>query len=132
MANRLCLHHKAQHNSVFKASMSPFLGLQGLDIAVVKATTSAFHVAPKEKHVRTLKMAVYPGGQHRGTTYIITELISRLHQSTDWLVSASRPPRSSMLLQAIGFYLIQQLMAHDVPPQLSDAGCPSYMCKRTW
>ena len=64
------------------------LGLQGLDIAVVKATTSAFHVAPKEKHVRTLKMAVYPGSQHRGTTYIITELISRLHQSTDWLVSA--------------------------------------------
>lgn len=74
----------------------PFVALQGLDIAVVKATTSAFHVAPKEKHVRTLKMAVYPGGQHRGTTYIITELISRLHQSTDWLVSASLPQATNL------------------------------------
>ncbi|KAK9841579.1 hypothetical protein WJX74_008216 [Apatococcus lobatus] len=83
---------------------------KGLDIAVVKATTSAFHVAPKEKHVRTLKMAVYPGGQHRGTTYIITELISRLHQSTDWLTALKTLMVLHRLMRETDISFMQELL----------------------
>lgn len=38
-------------------------GVQELDIAIVKATTSQFHVQPKEKHVRskhTLQVSLWP------------------------------------------------------------------------
>lgn len=30
-----------------------YLCLQDLDVAIIKATTSQFHVVPKEKHVRS-------------------------------------------------------------------------------
>ena len=31
----------------------PLLAVQNVDIAIIKATTSKFHVVPKEKHVRS-------------------------------------------------------------------------------
>ncbi|KAK9813333.1 hypothetical protein WJX73_000925 [Symbiochloris irregularis] len=56
-----------------------------LDIAIVKATTSQFHVQPKEKHVRTLKGAVTPAQPRRQVTYIISEVVKRMKEASDWL-----------------------------------------------
>lgn len=58
-----------------------------LDVAIVKATTSQFHVVPKEKHVRTLKNAVHPAKPRREVHYIIQELLKRLHSATDWVTA---------------------------------------------
>lgn len=58
-----------------------------LNVAVIKATTSQFHVVPKEKHVRTLKLGVQPSQGRRNVLHIITELHRRLQESTDWLTA---------------------------------------------
>lgn len=58
-----------------------------LNVAIIKATTSQFHVVPKEKHVQTLKLAVHPSRPRRDVTHIITELHRRLLEATDWLTA---------------------------------------------
>ncbi|PSC73445.1 clathrin assembly [Micractinium conductrix] len=58
-----------------------------LNVAIIKATTSQFHVVPKEKHVRTLKLAVNPARPHRDIIHVITELHRRLQDATDWLTA---------------------------------------------
>ena len=59
---------------------------QDLDVAIIKATSSAAHVAPKEKHVATLKAAVGPQAPRARVTYVCQELRTRLRSATDWLV----------------------------------------------
>lgn len=59
---------------------------QDLDIAIIKATSSATHVAPKEKHVATLKAAVGPQAPRAQVSYVCRELRARLRSATDWLV----------------------------------------------
>ncbi|KAK9806363.1 hypothetical protein WJX72_011503 [[Myrmecia] bisecta] len=58
-----------------------------LDIAIIKSTTSQFHVVPKEKHVRTLKGAVHPAQPRTQVGYVIGELVQRLHKATDWVTA---------------------------------------------
>ena len=59
---------------------------QDLDVAIIKATSSATHVAPKEKHVATLKYAVGPQAPRAQVAYVCRELRARLRSATDWLV----------------------------------------------
>ena len=59
---------------------------QDLDVAIIKATSSATHVAPKEKHVATLKAAVGPQAPRAQVSYVCRELRARLRSATDWLV----------------------------------------------
>jgi len=58
-----------------------------LDVAVIKATSSATHTAPKEKHVLTLRAAVGAGAPRARVAYVNAQLVSRLRSATDWLVS---------------------------------------------
>lgn len=60
-------------------------GTSEIDVAMIKATTPQYHVVPKEKHVRTLKMFVHPSQPRPQVTYVITELLKRLHEAQDWL-----------------------------------------------
>ena len=54
-----------------------------VDVALIKATTSRFHVVPKEKHVITLKQAA---SEPRGRgPYVATETLRRLRSPSDWL-----------------------------------------------
>ena len=82
---------------------------QYMDVAVIKATTSQFHVVPKEKHVRSKllssaagylcrtgeeKMAdpgaalkeVVRNQNRQDVQYVIGELMKRLRSANDWLV----------------------------------------------
>lgn len=63
---------------------------QDLDVAIIKATSSATHVAPKEKHVATLKAAVGPQAPRAQVSYLCRELRARLRSATDWLVREIR------------------------------------------
>ena len=53
-----------------------------IDIAAMKATSSRFHVIPKEKHVVTLKFAA----AQSMASYVASSLLQRLHdERSDWL-----------------------------------------------
>ncbi|KFM23327.1 Putative clathrin assembly protein [Auxenochlorella protothecoides] len=58
-----------------------------LDVALVKATTPQTRVPPKEKHVRTLKLAVSGGGGSGSASYVVSHLLQRLHNASDWLTA---------------------------------------------
>ncbi|KAL6779089.1 hypothetical protein ACKKBF_B18805 [Auxenochlorella protothecoides x Auxenochlorella symbiontica] len=58
-----------------------------LDVALVKATTPQTRVPPKEKHVRTLKLAVSGGGGGGSASYVVSHLLQRLHNASDWLTA---------------------------------------------
>eukprot|EP00884_Botryococcus_braunii_P012856 jgi/Botrbrau1/21571/Bobra.174_2s0068.2 len=83
----------------------------GLDVAVIKATTSQFHVPPKEKHVRTLKGAVHPE-QGYYVTYVIKELVKRLHLATDWLTALKTLMVIHRLMRECDISFIQQLLKY--------------------
>lgn len=63
---------------------------QDLDVAIIKATTPATHVVPKDKHVRTLRSAVGAGAPRAQVAYVNGELLARLRGAADWLVSGLR------------------------------------------
>ena len=97
-----------------------FFGVaQELDVAVIKATTSQYHVVPKEKHVRSrafpscsclpsgtgllvlvtqqlscvgaaLKGAVHVSRSRQDVSHVKMELLKRLRKATDWLVRLNR------------------------------------------
>ena len=54
---------------------------QDLDVAIIKATSSATHVAPKEKHVAALKYAVGPQAPRAQVSYVCRELRARLRSA---------------------------------------------------
>ncbi|BDA41120.1 probable clathrin assembly protein At2g01600 at N-terminal half [Coccomyxa sp. Obi] len=58
-----------------------------LDVAIIKATTSQFHVVPKEKHVRTLKQAVHVSRSRQDVSHVKMELLKRLRKASDWLTA---------------------------------------------
>lgn len=83
----------SERTKVKAAQLDRFLSQRGianatgnpdLDIAIVKSTNHD-EVAPKEKHVRTIKMSVNMGQ----TSYILVHLTKRIHQEgkNDWLAS---------------------------------------------
>ena len=60
---------------------------QDLDVAIIKATTPATHVVPKDKHVRILRSAVGAGAPRAQVAYVNGELLARLRGAAGWLVS---------------------------------------------
>ena len=61
--------------------------MQEIDIAIVKATSSRFHVVPKEKHVETLKRVLQPSSPRHVQVHLVNSLLSRLRSSKDWLTA---------------------------------------------
>ncbi|KAL6764377.1 ANTH domain-containing protein [Haematococcus lacustris] len=57
-----------------------------LDVAVVKATLQD-EVAPKDKHVRTLKVACSGSAPRQQVSYVIHGLAKRLEEKSGWLVT---------------------------------------------
>lgn len=57
-----------------------------LDVAVVKATLQD-EVVPKEKHVRTLKIACTSSAPRQQVNYVIHQLAKRLEDKPGWLVA---------------------------------------------
>ncbi|KAI3432215.1 hypothetical protein D9Q98_003777 [Chlorella vulgaris] len=83
-----------------------------LNVAVIKATTSQFHVVPKEKHVRTLKLAVHSSRPRRDVVHIITELHRRLQDATDWLTALKTLITLHRLMRETGPTFMEELVKY--------------------
>ncbi|KAK9841873.1 hypothetical protein WJX81_008520 [Elliptochloris bilobata] len=112
----------------FKVASAAISGgdTQDIDVAVVKATTSQFHVPPKEKHVKTLKSVavaapVEPGKQ-RLDSYMVQELTVRLRSASDWLSALKTLHVFHRLMRECDMNLLQLLLDLSEPGSGALAG----------
>ncbi|CAK0754615.1 hypothetical protein CVIRNUC_002311 [Coccomyxa viridis] len=85
-----------------------------LDIAIIKSTTSQFHVVPKEKHVKTLVNAIHVVRSRQDVAHVKTELLKRLRKASDWLTALKTLMVIHRLMRESNDHWLLELMKMDM------------------
>ncbi|CAL5227469.1 g10446 [Coccomyxa viridis] len=85
-----------------------------LDIAIIKSTTSQFHVVPKEKHVQKLVNAIHVVRSRQDVVHVKTELLKRLRKASDWLTALKTLMVIHRLMRESNDHWLLELMKVDM------------------